>query len=230
MNKTLEASRCLKKNWMNKIRLVFFVALLVLNFNLLPAAKVSGFNVTYSSDTITGEIKIPRFDSYTGGLILFGINLEQVHSTLRFRENGTGRFEFFKPNEIAGFGFEYKSIHYKFRAFSIETNSIIESERKRHRFLMLLYQGEVAVYKDILRMVNFIAEKGLADRLIVHYDYYLFNEKQGLKRAIRTADYRTVSDLLRLYEIEQDFINLLPANVRFKDIIEILQEFERWKR
>ncbi|MCA1745964.1 MAG: hypothetical protein LC643_09760 [Bacteroidales bacterium] len=214
---------------MNKIRLVFFVALLVLNFNLLLAIKVPGFIVTNSSDTIAGEVQIPIFDSYTGGLSLFGINLEQFHSILRFRESGNGRFQSFIPNEIAGFGFEYKTIHYKFRAFSIETYSIIESERKRHRFLMLLYQGEVAVYKDIVRMANFIAENGLADRFIDHYDYYLFNEKQGLKRAIRTAHYKTVSDLLRLYEIEQDFIDLLPSDVRFKDLVEILQGYERWK-
>jgi hypothetical protein len=49
----------------------------VLNFNLLLAVRTPGFIVTNKSDTITGEIKIPIFDSYTGGLSLFGINLEQ---------------------------------------------------------------------------------------------------------------------------------------------------------
>jgi len=200
----------------------------VLNFNLLLAASVPGYIVTNSSDTIRGVIKIPRFDWYTGGLTLFGINLEQFHSVLIFRDNGTGRFESFKPNEIAGFGFEYKSIHYKFKAFSIKTKSIIESERIRSRFLVLLFEGEVSVYKDIVRMGNFIADDALTDRVIDHYDYYLYDDKQGLKEAIRTAHYKTVSDLLRLYEIDQDFIEQLPSDVRFKDIVEILQGYERW--
>jgi hypothetical protein len=59
--------------------------------------------------------------------------------------------------------------------------------------------------------------------------HIFFDDKQGLKRAIRTAKYRTVSELLKFYEIEQDFIDQLPSDLRFKDIVEILQGYERWK-
>jgi hypothetical protein len=93
----------------------------------------------------------------------------------------------------------------------------------------LLFKGEVSVYKDMVRMDNFIAENALSDRVIDHYDYYLFDDKQGLKRAIRTAKYRTVSELLSLYQIDQDFVEQLPSDLRFKDIVEILQGYERWK-
>jgi hypothetical protein len=73
---------------MNRIRLFVFVVLSVLNIHLLLAVRAPGFIVTNDLDTISGEIKIPIFDSYTGGLSLSGINLEQFHSVLRFRETG----------------------------------------------------------------------------------------------------------------------------------------------
>lgn len=211
---------------MGRISLIFIAVLLTLNVNLLLAVKVPGYIVTNSSDTIIGEVKVLRFDTFTGGITLFGINMEPFHSVLYFRENGSGRFESLTPNEISAFGFVYKSINYRFKSFTIETNSIVESESKRLRFLNLIYQGEIAVYKDIVRMDNFIWEGALRDKMIDHYDYYLFDDKQGLNKAIWTEQHKSVSDLLKFYEIDQAFIDRLPSDARFKNIIEILQKYE----
>lgn len=214
---------------MYRIRFNIIIAALTLNINLLLAAEVPGYIVTNTSDTIMGEIKVLRFDSYTGGLSLFGINLASFHSFLRFREEGNRRFASFAPGDIAGFGFCYKSTNFKFKAFMIEANSIVEAESIRPRFLNLVFQGEIAIYKDIVRMDNFIKAHAPHDRFIDHYDYYLFAPEYGLQRAVRTKQYTTVADLLKAFELDDGFLQLLPFNARFKDIIYILQAYERWK-
>jgi hypothetical protein len=214
---------------MNKIRFIIVIAL-ILNLNSVLASKVRGYIIRNSSDTIFGEVKVSFFDIYTGGIVFYGINLEQLHSTLYFRENNKNRFKAFTPNEISGFGFIYKSINYRFKTFVIESKSIVKSERKRLRFLNLIYQGKIAVYKDIVRKENYIKTSIPFDKVIDYYDYYLFDDKHGLKRAIWTKEYKTLKDLFRYYEIDQKFVEQLPADARFKDIKVILHEYETWKK
>lgn len=167
---------------MNKIRIII-VLVLTLNLNSVLATKVPGYIIENNSDTIFGEIKVSRFDIYTGGIIFHGIDLESFHSILYFKENNKSRFKSFTPNDIAGFGFIYKSINYRFKTFMIESKSIVKSERKKLRFLNLIYQGEIAVYKDIVRKDNFIMT-GIQTKVTDYYDYYLFDDKHGLRKAI----------------------------------------------
>ena len=214
---------------MEKIRFIIIVVALALNLNSVRANKVAGYIIKNNSDTIFGEVKVSCFDIYSGGIIFYGINLEPFHSILYFKENNKSRFKSFTPNDISGFGFTYKSINYRFRTFVIETKSIVESERKRLRFLSLIYQGEIAVYKDIVRKDNYYMTS-FPNKVIDYYDYYLFDDKHGLTKAVWSKEYKTLIDLFQYYEIDQKFVLQLPAEVRFKEVKEILYEYEMWKR
>lgn len=214
---------------MNKITFSIAV-LLTLNVNLALADKVPGFIVKNSSDTIYGEIKVSNFDLYRGGTVLSGINLEPFHSAVEFRENNARRFKSFTPTDLKGFGFNIESINYRFSTFVIESKSIVKSERKRLRFLNLVLQGEIALYRDIVRKDNDYMSGARYDKIVDYHDYYLFDEKHGLKRVVATKEYKTVKDLLKYYEIDQRFIDRLSPNIRFKDATEVLLEYEKWKK
>jgi hypothetical protein len=213
---------------MIKIRFIIIAAVLTLCFNSLSAKEVPGYIIKNSADTIFGKINISPYDIYANGFVFYGINLEPFHSVLYFKEKNTSRFKPFTPKEISGFGFSYDSVNYRFKTFVIESKSIFKSERKRFRFLNLKYQGDIAVYKDIVRKENYFT--GIHDKYIDYYDYYLYDEKHGLKKAIWSKQYKTLTDLFVYYEIDQKFIEHLSAEVRFKDVIEILHEYEIWKK
>lgn len=213
---------------MNKIRFASIVVILILHLSSVQANKAPAYIIKNSTDTIFGEIKVSNFDIYTRGIVLCGINLEPFHSILYFREINTNHFKAFTPNDISGFGFIYKSINYRFKTFVIESKSLIRSERKRQRFLNLIFQGEIALYTDIVRNDRY-SMAGFPYKVIDYYDYYLFDDKHGLKKAIRTKEYKTLIDLFSHYGIDQKFIEQLPADTRFKDVKYILKEYERWK-
>ena len=205
------------------------VAVLMLNVNLALAKKLPGYILVNSSDTIFGEIRVPAFDTYSGAIVLFGINLEPMHSICHFRENGTRRFKLLTPKDIPGFGFDYQSTSYHFKSFAIETNSVIASESIRYRFLNLIFRGELAVYRDIVRSVNFAPTGVFDDAFVDHYDYYLHTDSHGLERAVWTRQYPSLKALLQFYDLDQRFLDQLPSDLRFKDVKEILLEYEKWK-
>lgn len=215
---------------MNKLRYISIVVLFTLHISSVLAFDVPGYIITNNSDTIKGDIKLSNFDIYTGRLILSGISLEQFHSTLYFRATSSHGFKRFSANDLLGFGFNYKSTNYCFKTFVIESNSIVKSERKRLRFLHLIHEGEIAVYKDIIRQTNY-AKSNIPNNQVVDYnEYYLFDNKHGLKKAIATTEFETVIDLLRYYEVEKKFLVQLPTALRMRDVVEILSAYDGWKK
>jgi hypothetical protein len=209
---------------------IIIAILLLINSVLAFARTAPGYIIRNSSDTIYGEIRVSIFDLYRGGTVLLGINLEPFHSAAYFREKGENRFHSFTPKDIKEFGFFDKSIDYRFRSFVIESKSIVKSERKRLRFLNLVWQGEVALYRDIVRKDNDYMSGARNDRIVDYYDYYLLDEQHGLTRVSGTKEYKTLKDLLKYYEIDQRFIDQLSPNIRFKDVTEVLLEYEKWKK
>lgn len=206
------------------------IVVLMLNVNLALAKKLPGYIVVNSSDTIFGEIRVPDFDTYSGAIVLFGINLEPMHSICHFREDGTRRFKLLTPKDICGFGFDYQSTSYHYKSFAIETKSVIESESIRYRFLNLIFHGQLAVYRDVVRTINYSRIGFFDDAYTDQYDYYLYNDQRGLKRAIWTRQHPSVKELLKHYDLDQRFLDQLSSDLRFKDVKEILFEYERWKR
>lgn len=212
---------------MNKIRFIL-VVVLALYLNQMLACIVPGYIIKNNKDSIFGEIKISKYDTYTGGVVFNGINLEPFHSVVYFREDDKNPFKAYTPKSISDFGFSYGSTNYKFKTFVIETNSIVWYERQRYRFLNLIFQGNIAIYTDIVRKEN-QSISGNPSKVIDYTDYYLFDTIHGLKKSIKSKKFKTLKSLLHYYEIDENFIRLLPENTRFKDIKAILEEYENYK-
>jgi len=171
---------------------ILIVMLLLINSSVALARKVPGYIIKSSSDTIYGEIRVSAFDLYKGGTVLLGINLEPFHSAVYFRESSKEGFSPFTPEDVREFGFLDKSIDYRFRSFVMESNSIVKQERKRLRFLNLIYKGQVSLYRDIVRKDNSYMAGNRSDRVIDYYDYYLFDDQHGLKNAAGTKEHKNL--------------------------------------
>jgi len=214
---------------MIKIRFFIISVVLILGINAVYARKVSGFIIKNNNDTIFGEVNLLFCDPHSQQFVFWGIDLEPLQAVLYFREKNTQRFTAFTPNDIAGFGFTYKSTDYKFKTLLVEYKSLVSSERKKLRFLNLIYQGHLALYKEITTKESYFST-GTSNRYIDYYDYYLYDERHGLKRIIKSNEFKTLSDVFRYYEINQNFIDIVPANARFKDIMYFLETYDMWKR
>ena len=210
------------------LKFIFLLFGLTLINEYCEAKRVPGFILTENADTLYGEIIVYKFDRITGGWIFNGINLEYFHFEVSFKAYNNNRFQTFKPEDILGFGFTYKSIDYIFCRFIIESKSIMKNERKRYRFLNLIYNGKVSLYKDLIR-VNSPTYDLTKCGSYLYYDYYLFDNLVGLKKVQIINDNKFLFDILNLYDFEKDYLDRIPVKANFKDIKMILEEYDSWR-
>lgn len=210
------------------LKIAFFFLGLVIYGSNCNAKTIPGFIITESSDTITGEIKLSLFNPNTGGYIVHGIDLESFSSLVRFKASSDKRFRNYEPEDIKGFCFYYKSNVYTFRKLKLEFSSIIKADRIRYRFLNLIYKGELSLYRDIVRKPGMKDPYDLTNQEEIHYDYYLFNELNGLNKVELTKELKTIKDLLSLYNLDEDFLNQIPEKSKFKEIEAILKKYDDW--
>lgn len=206
-----------------------------IRFQFCDAKKVQGYIVGNESDTIFGEILIPTYDLLTRGYSINGINLESFYLTVRFKPFKKGIRKAYTPLEISAFGFESEQIHYKFQSFSIYNKSIIKSDRERTRFLNMIYSSkllEMTIYRDVLRQsqYNHSTNSTMRYQTKVNYDYYLYHEEYGLKRIEKNEEYNTLIEMLRLYKVDNKFLEQLSPSISFMDVKKVLWEYEKWKR
>lgn len=212
--------------------ITFLLALILIN-NYVDARKVSGYIITENKDAIYGDVKVSFFNLLTAGVILDGANLEPLHYEVWFREYEKRRFHKFQANNISGFGFNFRYRNYLFHSFILESNSIIKNESKRERFLQLCYLGKVSLYKDLTRINNHNINLNTTisanyDQSTLYYDYFLFNDIEGLTKVEFTDGIKTIENLLNLYDFEKEFIEILPKESKLKDIKGILKLYEFW--
>lgn len=207
----------------------FIFLILALNCNSSYARKVQGYIIDNNSDTITGKVKISGFDLYARGFVLTGINLEPLYSCVKFKRNDTRGFQNYYPQDISKFGFLYDSNEYIFERFIIESKSIINSDRLNDKFLNLIHKGNIALYRNFTRANNPLRDDRLNDISIEYYDYYLYNAKNGLTKVEISKDFESLIDLLKHYDLEEEFLGTLPKNIRIGDIPDILIEYDLWK-
>jgi hypothetical protein len=63
---------------------------------------------------------------------------------------------------------------------------------------------------------------------IVYYDYFLFNDTEGLTKVEFTDKIKNIDNLLNLYDFEKEFIEILPEKSKLRDIKGILKLYEYW--
>lgn len=208
------------------IKFIFLVYSLLLTSQFCHAENVTGYIVTNNSDTLYGEIKVYNFNRVTGNWIFNGIDLEGLHFEVSFKTYTKKRFQTFRPKDILGFGFTYKSSDYIFQRFIIVSKGIFKQEQRRYRFLSLEYQGRVSLFKDLIRVYH--ANVITKSDSYVYDDYYLFNDVIGLNRVEPTNDIKPLVDLLNLYGFKKDYLNTIPTKTNLKDIKMILEDYDTW--
>ena len=217
-----------------------FILLGIIIFSLISTAqakKVPGYIVTEDSDTLYGEIKLPKFNLLTGGWIISGFNQEPFYYEIWFKSNESNKFNRFQADQISGYGFRFESLDYIFKSFIIESNTPIKKEKKRYRFLKLYHYGETCLYIDMLRITTYenleTEEYSFSHNnssIYYDYNYYLYNNLIGLSKVEKSKEIESIEELLYLYDFKKDFIESLPNKTEFKDIKAIMVAYEIWNR
>ena len=190
------------------------------------ANQVPGYIVTLKNDTICGTIQ--AFDN----IFLFRVGIYETdqncfNSKVSFKAKNETKFRTFYPEDIRAFEFRFKGVHYIFKSFQIERNSIIASETKQNRFLCLLYKGYLELYQDNLFVTNYNTTKKESPEISLT-DFYLFSQTNRLINVQKTDKYKIVRDLLAEYNVDDRFLQEMPDNLNFKDIKKILKLYDIW--
>lgn len=209
------------------IRFTILTFLLTFAYGFCNASKVAGYIITENSDTLYGEIRVSNFDRITGGWIFNGIDLESYHYQVTFKENGKSHFKTFTPADIQAFGFSYQSSDYIFKRFTLVAKDLFNKEQKRYRFLCLEYNGRISLYQDVVYVINRMNHTTQNDNY-TYSEYYLYNASKGLKKLELTRHTKALVELLLFYNMEKDYLELLPAKADLKDIKTILAEYDNW--
>ena len=189
------------------------------------AKKVLGYIITKDLELLYGEVKINVYNPYLGGYTFNGINLDTFHSNVSFKSENEKHFRNYEPEDINGFGFTFKSVKYNFRSFDTEPKSIFKKGRTKDRFLLLVYKGEVYLYRDIEKIIT--PDNYSWDNAGV---YYLYNNAFGINKVVLTKEVKSITDLLTLYSVEKDFLNDIPPKLNLNGIKYILVKYDSWLR
>lgn len=203
--------------------------LLLSNLYTVMANNLPAYIINLKDDTIKGEIKVSNFDILAGTYQFSDISMKQFHTSVYFKDVNQTRFKTYNPTDIKEFGFTYKSIYYTYKSFVIATKSMIKTEKEKRKFLQLLYDGEIAVYKDIIRTNNFYNSNVPNNKVIDYEEFYLYSNKHGLKKLSTEYEFSTVLSLLEYYEVDKKFLELNESEIEIENIIEILDKYSNWK-
>lgn len=189
------------------------------------AKKTLGYIITKDLEIIYGEIKIYIYNPYSGGYTINGIQLDTYHSNVVFKSEKEKHFKNYEPKDIHGFGFTFKTVGYSFRSFDIASKSIFKKGRSQHRFLLLIYEGELYLYRDIEKVIT-------SDNYSCYNTsvYYLYNNAVGINKVVLTKEIRTINDLLTLYSVDTDFLNDILPKSKLKGIQNVLAKYDSWLR
>ncbi len=215
---------------MTKSTVKFLLLILVL---LAPIGKATGktvraFVVTNEADTILGEIRLSSFNQATGAFFITGFEQEALHYEVWFRPVGKKRFKQYAPNDLRLYTFSYKGQTYEYRKFSMLKRNINAKKRQQDRFLLLIHSSKVKLYKDVIREPYRKPHEEIITSYYHFSDYYLFNEKNGLVKVKPDKERTSILDLLSWFDLEEEFLNLLPKHSNFKDVSSILSHYIDW--
>ena len=215
----------MKRRFFNIYYLLLMV-LLCFVIQPISANQVPGYIVNLKNDTICGTIQ--AYDNiFLFNVGIFDTDQNCFNSKVSFKAKNESKFRTFYPEDIQSFEFRFKGIHYIFKSFQIERNSIIASETKQNRFLCLLYKGCLELYQDNLFVTNHNMTKKESPEMSFT-DNFLFSPAKGLIKVQKTDKYKMVRDLLDEYNFDQRFLQGIPDNLNFKEIKKVLKLYDMW--
>ncbi|MBS2097864.1 hypothetical protein [Carboxylicivirga linearis] len=192
--------------------------------------NAKGFVVTNKQDTIMGEVRINLFNQASGAVCFNSFDNEILHSEVWFRPAGIKKWKHYTPDNIKLFSFIYRQSTYEYRSFRPEKKSLVRSERSKARFLMLVHSSKVKLYKDVRRIFPSNPEYELTASYYTYTDYYLYSAEEGLIKAQKSKECKSVNDVLLLFGLEYSFVKQIPDGTSFKALPEILSEYVAWRQ
>ena len=146
-----------------------------------------------------------------------------------FKGKNEKRFKNYFPENILEFGFSCKYGNYFFKSFVVEHNSVREKESKQFQFLRLIYKGSFELYKYCIYLNNPDANLiNTVEKQLTYYDYFLYSKSKGLIKVEQNQQFETTRDLLRKFEFDEKFVQLIPTKIDFNDIKALLTIYDRW--
>jgi hypothetical protein len=209
------------------LKLFMFVIGLTLSAEYCAAKRVPGFIVTNNADTLFGDIKVYSFDRVTGVWIINGIDLQCYHFEVTFRNSIEKKYLTYKPEDIKGFGFVYKSKKYIFHRFILEPKNMFKPGTKVYRFLSLEHKGKISLYKDVIRMTNPSADF-ISNISNLFFDYYLYDANHDLQKFQVKDEEKSMAEILRNYGFADEYLKELPTKTNLRDIKMILEDYDLW--
>ena len=212
----------------NKLGFVLFLMLLSGWISEIRAVNVDGYIVTAKSDTVYGVIQLSIFDQAASGIKLRGAFDQVTLSTKVFFKKKTDRsFKSYTPEDIAGFGFNYRTETFTFRQMEVPKYSMFQRDSKKKLFLCLVYEGYIDLYKYSGLYENMTTNAD--QRKFKGYtDFYLYNPKAGLVKVEQTDKVRTVQALLQPFNLDEKFAREIPVDINFRDITKVLSLYDKW--
>lgn len=213
MNQLLRITSCL-------------IVLLALGING-SAKKIPAFIVTQNGDTIFGKVR-----SAEVSLLSFnGLGYEGYFEAVPFKALGEKRFITVLPDSI-------KTLHVSasqglviYKTFELEYRNMTTLETlKKQRLLQLLYSNShISLYQNqyLVNSSHFQkSSESLTGRKLS--DYYLYQKELGLTKVESSESIKSLKELLRMYNFEEDFITSLDSDINFKDIQTVLKLYQLW--
>jgi len=165
--------------------------------------QVPGYIVTLKNDTICDTIQaFENINIFNVGI--FDVDQNCFNTKVSFKAKNETRFKTYYPENIREFDFRFNAVHYIYKSFQIERNSIFESESKQCRFLCLLYRGSIDLFQDVFFVTNYNNTKKESPE-ISFTDYFLFSPTKNLIKVEKTNKYRRVRDLLAEFNFDNRF-------------------------
>lgn len=212
------------KNPLKLILPVFVLLLFSINSN---AADVRGYIISQNLDTIYGTIELPEINQTTGAVYIKGYDEEAISRRMKFKSDNENSFHNYTPKDIVGFGFAYQSRTYVFERFLLKYKSLAFSESGQYKFLNLIHKGNLSLYINP-RYWILPTSNDLGNELTVYYEFYLYNDANGLVRVEKNKYTKTVRDLLLRFNVNKEFIDELPSYADFSNIQVILLNYDEW--
>jgi hypothetical protein len=231
----------------NKLGFVLFLMLLFGWVSEIRAVNVDGYIVTAKSDTVYGIIQLSMFDQAASGIklrgafIYFGLfdqeasgsqlngAFDQISLSTKvyFKKKTDRSFKAYSPEDIAGFGFNYRTETFTFRQMEVPKYNMFQRESKKKLFLCLVYEGYIELYKYSGLYENMTTNADQS-KFKGYTDFYLYNHKTGLVKVEQTDKVRTVRTLLQPFNLDEKFAREIPDDINFRDIKQVLVLYDKW--
>lgn len=207
-------------------KITLFILLIIAFISTINATKSLGYIITNDGDTLYGYVKIPKVDMLSSSFIAKGFYIESFHEYVQFKELNSKRFKTYYPIDLISFNFRFRNIEYNFKRFDLEMKSIVNAQEVKPRFLQLIHQSKILLYRDIVKIYPYQVADKISQYSFV--DYYLFSESVGLIKSVASKEYKTLQDLLITYDCEKAFLKKLPSKIQFNEVHSILNAYEKW--